>query len=96
MSEDNIVQTEEVNPVNGEVLHSNTDTNDNDADEYMARFDAVENQNCLLKKLVNAIPQLPNQNARNAQIAQICQEQQKLNDQMFDLLVEMNNFFSPK
>lgn len=100
MSEDNITHTEEINPLNGEILSSDhiniSVPEDAAADEYMARFDAVENQNLAVKELVRSLPNLPGQNARNLTIIQILAEQQKLNEQMFDLLVEMNNFFSPK
>lgn len=66
------------------------------ADEYMQRFDDVRDQIDRLDKVAKSIDHQPDQDHRLAVVMDYIRGQQTLINDMYDLLVEMNNFFAPK
>lgn len=66
------------------------------ADEYVKRFEFVEAGNTRLKNIIASFAVQPDQDRRLFAVMHYIAELQKVNDNMYDLLVEMNNFFAPK
>ncbi len=66
------------------------------ADAYMQQFANVEAQGATFRTMVEMIDVQPDQDARLFMLIKCIKQQQKLNDEMYDLLVEMNNFYAPK
>lgn len=66
------------------------------AEEYMRRFEAVEERNSRLHVLAASIENQPDQDQRLFAIMKYIAEQQRLNDETYDLLVEMSNFLGEK
>ncbi len=66
------------------------------ADEYMKKFDVVEARLQRCATGLRALSNQPDQDHRLFALMRLADDQQKLNEQLFDLLVEMNNFFAPK
>lgn len=65
-------------------------------DDYLKRFEDIENNNKKLVAIVKGFDSQPDDQQRLYAVMQYVRELQKHNDAMFDLLVEMNNFFGTK
>lgn len=74
----------------------NLASTDDETAEYMKRFEAVEARNKTMRGIVTKLDSQPDQDSRLTVIFNYVNEQQKINEEMYDLLVSMNNFFSPK
>jgi len=66
---------------------------DEDVDSYMDRFSTIESIMEVLKKQSAALRHKPHDEARVRALIEISTQQTILNEQLFDLMVEMNNFF---
>lgn len=62
-------------------------------DEYLKRFDSLDQSNTYLRKIVDSLDRQPHDEARVRTLKEIVKVQQKVNEDLYDLLVEMNNFF---
>ena len=69
---------------------------DDMTNEYMSKFDAVEESHRILSVLVKSLDNQPNQDSRLAVTIKYITEQQKLNEITLGLLISMNNMFAPK
>jgi hypothetical protein len=67
---------------------------DQDTEEYMKRFDAIATKNQALRRKVASFGTMLDDRLTVA--IECIKAQQKLNDDIYDLLVDMNNFFAPK
>lgn len=65
-------------------------------DDYIRSFEAVDAQNDKIRELTASIARQGNQDDRLAVALKCLVEQQKLNDQLHNLMIEMNNIFAPK
>lgn len=77
-------------------VHENTQPTQDAAEEYMKRFEAVEERNSRLRVLAANIENQPDQDQRLFAIMKYIADQQRLNDETYDLLVEMSNFLAEK
>lgn len=66
------------------------------ADEYMKKFDIIDDRIQVGSNYLRPIAIQPDQDHRIALLIKFAENQQKLNEDMYDLLVRMNNFFAPK
>lgn len=66
------------------------------SDEYLKIFDEIESKNSNLKLLIDSLPIQPHDQSRLYILLNVVKEQQKLNEKMYDLMVEMNNYFGAK
>ena len=71
------------------------ETDDELTTEYLAKFDPVEGSQMVLSNLIKSLPKQVNQDQRLAVVLEYIQEQQRLNERTFELLVSMNNMFAP-
>lgn len=63
-------------------------------DEYMKKFDVVRKQLDENGTIISQLYVQPDQDHRIAVMREFLQGQQAYNEQVYDLLVEMSNFFS--
>jgi hypothetical protein len=64
-----------------------------DDDHYMRCFKGVEERCTRMRGMVAAIAHQPDQDQRLFAAIRCIEEQQRFNDDLYDLLVEMNNTF---
>lgn len=63
------------------------------ADHYLCHFEKLESSNGVLASCVGELSHQPHDEARVGALIRCLQSQQCVNEQLYDLLVEMNNFF---
>jgi hypothetical protein len=90
---DNIAHSE-INVTPQPIKHS--EPTEQDAEDYMKRFESVDNQCTKLHEITILLKRQPDQDHRVRIMMNFIEAQQKLNTELYDLLVEMNNFFAPK
>ncbi len=96
---DNITNDAKITPSQIQPLSATNNEVEDDIDdelttEYLAKFDPVEGSHIILTNLLNSLPYQPNQDMRLAVALDYIKTQQRLNEQIFDLLVSMNNVFA--
>lgn len=69
---------------------------DQAADDYMKRFESVDTQCTKLREIALLLKKQPDQDHRLLKALNFIEQQQKWNEDIYELLVEMNNFFAPK
>jgi hypothetical protein len=69
---------------------------DSVADEYMKVFDVVDGRIRSGDTLIRSLAAQPDQDHRLSVLMKWASNQQRLNEDMYDLMVRMNNFFAPK
>ncbi len=66
------------------------------SDDYLKRFDVVSAQSAQVSAVIAKFASQPDDQHRLYAAIDCIKAQQRLNEEMFDLLVEMHNFFSAK
>lgn len=66
------------------------------AEDYMKRFEAVEERTAICRTVAASITQQADQDQRLFACMKFIAEQQKLNEEMYDLMVEMSNFLGSR
>ncbi len=69
---------------------------DSITDEYMNKFELLEAQIQKGRLMIDTLPTQPNQDYRLFTVMRWAEQQQKMSEDMYALMVEMNNFFAPK
>lgn len=64
-----------------------------DSDDYLKRFDLVEASMTTVNNVIASLSTQPHDEARVKALVECVRAQQKVNEHLYDLLVEMNNFF---
>lgn len=75
------------------VTPNEDDTEEVNMDEYMARFEKIQMQNEVSKQLVAAIKSGQHDQARVKAMVEYVIHSQAQNEEMYNLLVDMNNLF---
>lgn len=80
----------------GDDAADHAEPKEEEVDDYMARFEKVDQLNNQLEKLAVDLKKAPHDQARVSALTAYVSVLQEQNSEMYSLLVEMNNFFAKK